>query len=250
MMTPKSSKPNGKVSMAEKTRNFSSKNSYFHQPLALWLLFLCFVSVTPVFADEISEETAAGTIRVAFSPNSGATKLVTDTIHQAKKQILVQAYSFTSPAIAKALADAKARGVDIEVILDKSQWTEKYSGATYLANHKIPVLIDDKHAIAHNKVMIIDGNTVITGSFNFTRAAEERNAENVIVLENNPVLARVYAQNWRAHAEHSVAYTGPHGRKKDRQVSKPQPAGTAFICAGEDAVRSNVFLRGGGVRQQ
>jgi phosphatidylserine/phosphatidylglycerophosphate/cardiolipin synthase-like enzyme len=54
------------------------------------------------------------------------------------------------------------------VILDKSQWTEKYSGATYLANHKIPVLIDDKHAIAHNKVMIIDDNTVITGSFNFT----------------------------------------------------------------------------------
>jgi phosphatidylserine/phosphatidylglycerophosphate/cardiolipin synthase-like enzyme len=77
------------------------------------------------------------------------------------KQILVQAYSFTSPAIAKALADAKASGVDIEVILDKSQWTEKYSGATYLANHKIPVLIDDKHAIAHNKVMIIDDNTVI-----------------------------------------------------------------------------------------
>jgi phosphatidylserine/phosphatidylglycerophosphate/cardiolipin synthase-like enzyme len=89
-------------------------------------------------------------------------------------------YSFTSPAIAKALADAKARGVNVEVILDKSQWTEKYSGATYLANHKIPVLIDDKHAIAHNKVMIIDGNTVITGSFNFTKAAEEKNAENVI----------------------------------------------------------------------
>jgi phosphatidylserine/phosphatidylglycerophosphate/cardiolipin synthase-like enzyme len=160
--------------MAEKTRNSCSKNIHFHQSLALWLLFLYFVFVTPVFADEISEKAAAGTIRVAFSPNSGATKLVTDTIHQAKKQILVQAYSFTSPAIAKALANAKASGVDIEVILDKSQWTEKYSGATYLANHKIPVLIDDKHAIAHNKVMIIDGNTVITGSFNFTKAAEEK----------------------------------------------------------------------------
>jgi phosphatidylserine/phosphatidylglycerophosphate/cardiolipin synthase-like enzyme len=127
--------------------------------------------------DQTFQGAATGTITAAFSPNSGATKLVTDTIHQAKKQILVQAYSFTSPAIAKALADAKARGVDVEVILDKSQWTEKYSGATYLANHKIPVLIDDKHAIAHNKVMIIDGNTVITGSFNFTKAAEEKNAE-------------------------------------------------------------------------
>ena len=57
---------------------------------------------------------------MAFSPNGGATKLVTDTLHQAKKQILVQAYSFTSPAISKALADAKARGVDVKAILDKS----------------------------------------------------------------------------------------------------------------------------------
>jgi phosphatidylserine/phosphatidylglycerophosphate/cardiolipin synthase-like enzyme len=181
-------------------------------------------------ADQTYKETATGTIRVAFSPNGGATKLVTDTLGRAKKQILVQAYSFTSPAISKALADAKARGVDVKAILDKSQWTERYSGATYLSNHQIPVLIDDKHAIAHNKVMIIDGNTVITGSFNFTKATEEKNAENVIVLQDNPVLANVYAQNWRVHAEHSVAYTGPHGRKKDRQVSKPQPGNAGFAC--------------------
>ena len=88
-------------------------------------------------------------------------------------------------------------GVDVEVILDKSQWTEKYSGATYLANHQIPVLIDDKHAIAHNKVMIIDHNTIITGSFNFIKAAEEKNAENVIVFQDNTKLAEIYTRNWR-----------------------------------------------------
>jgi 3-dehydroquinate dehydratase len=114
-------------------------------------LLLSLIPSVSVLADQVKanqayKEDAAGTIRVAFSPNGGATKLVTDTIHQAKKQILVQAYSFTSPAIAKALADAKARGVDVEVILDKSQWTEKYSGATYLVNHRVPVLIDGKHA--------------------------------------------------------------------------------------------------------
>ncbi len=65
-----------------------------------------------------------------------------------------------------SFADAKKRGVDVKAILDKSHWTEKYSGATYLSSHQIPVLIDDKHAIAHNKVMIIDDNTLITGSFN------------------------------------------------------------------------------------
>jgi phosphatidylserine/phosphatidylglycerophosphate/cardiolipin synthase-like enzyme len=154
-----------------------------------------------------------------------------------------------------SFADAKKRGVDVKAILDKSHWTEKYSGATYLSSHQIPVLIDDKHAIAHNKVMIIDGNTVITGSFNFTKATEEKNAENVIVLQDNPVLANVYAQNWRAHAEHSVAYTGPHGREKDRQVSKPQPAGTAFVCAGKtqcgqmsSCKEAKFYLNQGGVK--
>jgi phosphatidylserine/phosphatidylglycerophosphate/cardiolipin synthase-like enzyme len=201
------------------------------------LCILCLGVVISVLADspnkgddQTFQGAATGTITAAFSPNSGATKLVTDTIHQAKKQILVQAYSFTSPAIAKALADAKASGVDIEVILDKSQWTEKYSGATYLANHKIPVLIDDKHAIAHNKVMIIDGNTVITGSFNFTKAAEEKNAENVIVLKDNPALAQRYAQNWRAHAKHSVAYTGPRVHQADSDRSRPQPGNADFAC--------------------
>jgi phosphatidylserine/phosphatidylglycerophosphate/cardiolipin synthase-like enzyme len=201
------------------------------------LCILCLCVVILVLADspnkgddQTFQGAATGTITAAFSPNSGATKLVTDTIHQAKKQILVQAYSFTSPAIAKALADAKARGVDVEVILDKSQWTEKYSGATYLANHKIPVLIDDKHAIAHNKVMIVDDNTVITGSFNFTKAAEEKNAENVIVLKDNPALAQRYAQNWRTHAKHSVAYTGPRVHQANSDRSKPQPGNAGLAC--------------------
>jgi hypothetical protein len=57
------------------------------------------------------------------------------------------------------------------------------------------------------------------------------------------VLANVYAQNWRAHAEHSVAYTGPRGRQADRQVSKPQPASTAFICAGKTKCNEMSFCK-------
>jgi hypothetical protein len=66
-------------------------------------------------------------------------------------------------------------------------------------------LIDDKHAIAHNKVMVIDGRTVLTGSFNFTKAAEEKNAENLLVIED-AALAKRYADNWADHAGHSRAY--------------------------------------------
>ena len=74
-----------------------------------------------------------------------------------------------------------------------------------MANSRIPTFIDDAHAIAHNKVMIIDGKIVITGSFNFTKAAETKNAENLLILES-PELAKLYSQNWNHHREHSESY--------------------------------------------
>ena len=102
----------------------------------------------------------------------------------------MQAYSYTSAPIAKALVDAKKRGVSVEVILDKSQRSEKYSSADFLKNAGVPTYIDAKHAIAHNKVMVIDGQTVLTGSFNFTKAAEESNAENLLVIHEAALAAK------------------------------------------------------------
>ena len=110
--------------------------------------------------------------QVCFSPNSGCTEAIVSQIDKAKSEILEQAYSFTSAPIAKALTDAFKRGVRVETILDKSQRRERYTSATFISNAGIPTYIDSKHAIAHNKIMIIDKETVITGSFNFTKAAE------------------------------------------------------------------------------
>jgi len=76
--------------------------------------------------------------------------------------------------------DTHKRGVKVVAVLDKSNETEKYSAATFLVHAGIQPLIDDQHAIAHNKVMVIDSATILTGSFNFTKAAEERNAENLL----------------------------------------------------------------------
>lgn len=146
-------------------------------------------------------------IDVRFSPKGGCTEAVVDALQGATSTVLVQAYSFTSAPIAAALVDAHRRGVRVEVVLDKSQRTEKYSSADFIAHAGIPTRIDDKHAIAHNKIMIIDGRTVITGSFNFTKAAEEHNAENLLVIRD-PALAETYAANWRVHAEHSEPYAG------------------------------------------
>lgn len=66
---------------------------------------------------------------------------------------------------------------------------------------------DSSHAIAHNKIMIIDKEIVITGSFNFTKAAEEKNAENLLILRNKD-LAKIYIENWEKHKEHSERYEG------------------------------------------
>ncbi len=142
---------------------------------------------------------------VYFSPNGGCTAAVVDALGKAKKTVLVQAYSFTSAPIAKALVDAHKRGVKVQVILDRSQRTEKYSSATFLLNEGVPPLIDAKHAIAHNKIMVIDGETILTGSFNFSKAAEEKNAENLLVIRDAE-LAKQYTANWREHEKHAEAY--------------------------------------------
>ncbi len=142
---------------------------------------------------------------IYFSPRGGCTDAVIRELNKAKSTILVQAYSFSSAPIAKALLNAHKRGVKVEVILDKSQRTQKYSSATFLYNQGIPVKIDGQHAIAHNKVMVIDGETVITGSFNFTKAAEENNAENLLVIRDRK-LAERYTKNWQEHYQHSEVY--------------------------------------------
>jgi phosphatidylserine/phosphatidylglycerophosphate/cardiolipin synthase-like enzyme len=149
---------------------------------------------------------AYGTIEVAFSPKVGATELVVKAIVSAKKSIRLASYSFTSKPIAQALVDAHKRGVDVQVVVDKSQKSERYTSATFLANTGIPTRVDSKHAIQHNKFMVIDGVHVQTGSFNYTSAAEQRNAENAMVIWNNPKLAATYAGNWREHWAHSEPY--------------------------------------------
>ena len=102
---------------------------------------------------------------------------------------------------------AHGRGVKVQAIPDKSQRTAKYSSADFVAHAGIATFIDAKHAIAHNKVMLIDEAMVLTGSFNFTKAAEGRNPVNLLVIHDASLAAR-YAENWKAHMAHSEACAG------------------------------------------
>jgi phosphatidylserine/phosphatidylglycerophosphate/cardiolipin synthase-like enzyme len=171
---------------------------------AIVLLAFCLAAAgQPAVA---TTQQTATSIEVYFSPNGGCTDAIVKQIDGARETILVQAYSFTSAPIAEALLQAHKRGVNVQVILDKSQRTEKYTVATFLKNVGIPTFIGEgQPGIAHNKVMVIDGRTVITGSFNFTKAAEEQNAENLLVIDDTGIAAK-YAKNWQEHLEHSVPY--------------------------------------------
>ena len=143
-------------------------------------------------------------ITILFSPNGGCTKAIIREIDASKKEILIQCYSFTSLPITKALQAAVKRGVKVSAIIDSKQRSPKMdalkaSGAT--------VRYDGKHVISHNKVMVIDGRIVITGSFNFTYAAENQNAENVVIIRDSGV-AGLYRDNWKLHYDHSISRQG------------------------------------------
>src|SRR5438045_3017311 len=86
-------------------------------------------------------------IAVYFSPKGGCTEAVVKELNAARREVKVQAYSFTSTDIAKALVQAQARGVKVTVILDKSNNTDQYSAATFLTNEKVPTFIDSDHPI-------------------------------------------------------------------------------------------------------
>jgi len=160
------------------------------------------LAVAGTTREKASEQTV---IAVYFSPNGGCQDAIVREVGAAKESVHIQAYSFTSAPIARAVLEAKKRGVKVEAVIDEGRVTEKYSEATFFANQGIPVFADGRHAIAHNKVMVIDGKTVITGSFNFTRGAEESNAENLLVIRS-PELAVKYEKNYQEHLAHSMKY--------------------------------------------
>jgi phosphatidylserine/phosphatidylglycerophosphate/cardiolipin synthase-like enzyme len=153
-------------------------------------------------------EFAAGTIyTLCFVPDGpSCERLLVDTINSTKRSLLIQAYSFTSAPIAQAVVKAHQRGVDVRVILDKSQVSQKYTSATFLRNEGVPLVIDTKPAIAHNKVMVFDHEAVFTGSFNFTRAAQSRNAENGMVIRGDSSVVKAYTDNWTTRFNQSTAY--------------------------------------------
>ncbi|MCC8417019.1 MAG: phospholipase D family protein [Rickettsia endosymbiont of Bryobia graminum] len=142
-------------------------------------------------------------INVCFTPPSGCGSLIAREIAKAKETIHVQAFGLTSQKIVDQLVQAKQNGVHVRVLLDRSNLKDRYSKIQELKRAGIEVAIDKVPGIAHNKIMIIDKSKVITGSFNFTNAADKRNAENVVLIDNNDI-ADTYLKSWYSRRERII----------------------------------------------
>lgn len=152
-------------------------------------------------------------VEVLFTPGNKVADKMIRAIRHAEQQVLVQAFSFTHDGIARALLETHRRGVEVRLIADWGQTRLLDKGQVPgLARAGLPVWLDGEHMSAHNKVVIIDAGLpsamVITGSYNFTRAAEYKNAENVVFIRGNPDVIESYRSNWQRHLEHAVPWAG------------------------------------------
>lgn len=167
------------------------------------------------------------TYQTCFTPQENCTQKVVDAVSQAKQSVWIQAYSFTSLPILNAVIAAKKRGVDVRVIRDKktslSDPANSHVTRTLLQNH-ISLWLDHRVKIAHNKVIIIDHSLLITGSFNFTKAAQFSNAENILLI-SDPQIAKTYADNWLYRAGKSTSIKNEAALTRE---NNPQPAHTHY----------------------
>lgn len=155
------------------------------------LLFLLFFACFPCFATEVS---------VAFSPDNGAEELILETIRSAQSSIRMAAYSFTCPKVMRELLNAKKRGVDVRVVVDEKGNHSKASKAAMnlVVNADIPLRVVSAYRIHHDKYVVIDEKTVETGSYNYSRSAADSNSENVVIIRNNPEVAKKYLKHWQS----------------------------------------------------
>ncbi|MDM0085827.1 MULTISPECIES: phospholipase D family protein [unclassified Variovorax] len=143
---------------------------------------------------------------VFFSPGADTDRAIAHAVDAARRRVWIAGYFFTASTIAKAVAQAHARGLDVRVLLDSSQATHRYSSATYFHNQGVPLWIDARYPVMHHKFVLVDADTVGFGSMNFTRAGAQQNAENFNLFRRWPQLAATYAQEFERLQQESEPY--------------------------------------------
>lgn len=131
-------------------------------------------------------------IRIFFSPKGGIAEEIIRKIDYAQEYIDIAMYSFTYERIAEAMIRAKNRGVKIRILIDKGQSEGRDSKYKYLLDNGVAVIQDRHSGIMHNKIAIIDGRILFTGSYNWSKSAEERNQENLLEFIDEEEIIKIY----------------------------------------------------------
>ena len=181
--------------------------------LAVTAVLAFAAALSPQCAAREIAPVAGTTLEALFTPGDPIDAKLAALVDGARTEVLVQAFSFTNRRIARALTAAHGRGVRVEVLADRGQTLELSGSAVpTLARAGIPVWLDGNFAAAHNKVLIVDAGsphaTLVTGSYNFTTAAQQRNAENVLIVRRDPALAAQYRENFVRLRERAARYDG------------------------------------------
>jgi|GEM_PF-1150538 len=196
---------NNTICLKHKANNVIIKITGFISPIHMLLLLLnvCALELT-VTKGAIAKTSQ---VEILTPPKDKCFGRIVQLIDGAKDTIYVQAYQLTGQPIADALLRAFKRGVQVFILADKTQTCQ--TGSTFvptLAKAGIPTKIDHKPAIAHCKIIIIDAKTTLTGSYNWTNGAEMKNAENLVIIENQPEVAVIYKKNWDDRSAASMPY--------------------------------------------
>ena len=118
----------------------------------------------------------------------------------------------------------------VDVIIDKKMPKKKPNTTEDLIEAGVPTFFDTAHRTAHDKIIIVDDDIVLTGSFNFVKVAETKNGENLLILKSKP-LAEEYVKNWEKHFTHSVP-AAPE-KEKGTEVPLTKTQGTSAQKVGD-----------------
>ncbi|EPU8566503.1 phospholipase D family protein [Yersinia enterocolitica] len=141
---------------------------------------------------------------VGFSPRGNALDLILAELASAKESIYLAAYSFTSQPVVDALIAAHERGVTVSVVVNKGSINGNGAKARYLKGNNIPIKMNSKYSIMHNKFFLVDNKSLKTGSFNYSAAAHQRNAENILIIRCVDEVITQYQQEFTRLWDESI----------------------------------------------
>jgi len=175
------------------------------------ILIIAAVFGMGVFVVQSNSTVPTERVSIFFSPNGGAAAAVVVELNDAKKSLSIAAYTITHPDISLAIIRAHERGVKVRVIVDPTLAGASYSAATPLMNAGIPVLVERGSGLLHHKLAIIDGKTIITGSMNWSRAGDETNSEDLVIIRDKTI-AESYLEHFEKLLEKADPFERPVAR--------------------------------------